>query len=84
MRITKEKVQLEIDVLNRILGLSEGRSHKHKNLFMQGAYGGWQLQHTDGHAYTLGYVSLRELYLQVRGMTTGIELLQKYSCGVVK
>lgn len=78
MRITKAKVQLEIDLLNRMLGLQEGRSYEHKNLYMQGAYGGWQLQYTDGHAHTIGYVSLRELYLQVRGMVKGIEFAKKY------
>jgi hypothetical protein len=84
MRITKEKVQLEIDLLNTMLGLPKGCSYQDKNLFMQGAYSGWKLRHIDGHEFTIGYVSLRELYLQVCGMVTGIELLQKYACGVVK
>lgn len=77
MRITKKLVLSEIDILNNMLNLPIGSHFKHDNFYLQGAYEGWQLQKS-GQCYTNGFMPLKEVYLQVRGMVKGVELAKDY------
>ena len=64
MRITKQLLIETIDTLNTIHGLPVGRSFKHDNFFLAGAYDGWKLslRKNHGHHCITGYLSSKELY----------------------